>query len=101
MEIPFEIKNMDEEKGTFVAYGSTFGNEDLGGDVVVKGAFAKSLISKPADKVFMLFSHDTKEVIGEYTSITEDEHGLLIEGKLFVDNIQRKDLEKIVKDIAI
>ena len=89
MEIPFEIKNMDEEKGTFVAYGSTFGNEDLGGDVVVKGAFTKSLKDTPASEVYMFYNHDTKEIIGEYTSIKEDEHGLLIEGKLFIDNIQR------------
>lgn len=89
MEIPFEIKRMDEEKGTFVAYGSTFGNEDLGGDIVVKGAFTKSLEQNPAESVFMFFNHDSKEIIGEYTSIKEDEHGLLIEGKLFIDDIVR------------
>lgn len=88
MEIDIEIKSHDE-KGHFVAYGSTFGNEDLGGDVVVKGAFKKSLEDTPAENVYMFYNHDTKEIIGEYTEIQEDEHGLKIEGKLFVDNIQR------------
>jgi len=89
MNIPFEIKSMDDEKGTFVAYGSTSGNEDLGGDVVVKGAFKKSLTEIPAEKVFMFYQHDSKEIIGEYTHIEEDDHGLKIEGRLFIDNIKR------------
>ena len=89
MNIPFEIKSIDEEKGSFVAYGSTFENEDLGGDVMVKGAFKKSLEELPAEKVYMFYNHDSKEIIGEYTSIEEDEHGLLIEGKLFVQDIKR------------
>jgi uncharacterized protein len=88
MEIDIEIKSHSED-GTFVAYGSTFGNEDFGGDVMVKGAFTKSLQETPAEKVYMFYNHDKKEIIGEYTSIQEDEHGLLIEGKLFKDNIQR------------
>ncbi len=89
MNIPFEIKEMNEEKGTFVAYGSTFGNEDLGGDVVVKGAFTKSLKDNPASTVYMFYNHDSKEIIGEYTSIEEDDKGLLIKGRLFIENIQR------------
>lgn len=89
MNIPFEIKSMDDEKGTFVAYGSTSGNEDLGGDVVVKGAFKKSLTENPAANVFMFYQHDSKEIIGEYTHIEEDDHGLKIEGRLFIDNIKR------------
>jgi len=89
MEIPFEIKAIDHEKGSFVAYGSTFGNEDLGGDVVVKGAFKKSLNDIPASEVYMFYNHDSKEIIGQYTHIEEDEHGLKIEGKLFIDDIAR------------
>lgn len=88
MEIDIEIKSHDG-KGQFVAYGSTFGNEDLGGDVVVKGAFTKSLKDNPADSVYMFYNHDTKEIIGEYTSIEEDEKGLKIEGNLFIDDIKR------------
>jgi HK97 family phage prohead protease len=88
MEIDVEIKSQKED-GTFTAYGSTFGNEDKGGDVVVKGAFAKSLKEKSVNDIFMFYNHDTKEIIGEYTNIKEDDHGLLIEGKLFIDDIKR------------
>ena len=33
----------DKYKGTFSGYASVFGNKDLGGDVVVRGAFRESL----------------------------------------------------------
>lgn len=87
--MPFEIKNIDEEKGTFVAYGSTFGNKDHGGDIVVKGAFAKSLEEIPVDSVYMFYNHDTKEIIGEWIDIKEDDKGLLVKGRLFINQIQR------------
>lgn len=89
MHIDIEFKNLDGEKGTFVAYGSTFENEDLGGDVMKKGAFEKSLQENPAENVYMFYNHDSKEIIGEYTEIKEDNHGLLIKGRLFIEDIKR------------
>lgn len=86
--IPFEIKNIGED-GSFIAYGSTFGNEDLGGDVVVKGAFTKTLKENDIKDVLLLAQHDTGEIIGEFKSIVEDEKGLLVEGQLFINDIKR------------
>ena len=77
MEIDIEIKAINEEDGTFTAYGSTFGNEDLGGDVVVKGAFQKSLQETPAEKVYMFYNHDTKEITLDFLcEMQTDEGGL-------------------------
>jgi len=39
---PLEIKDVDTQ-GTIRGYASTFGNVDLGLDIVDKGAFKKSL----------------------------------------------------------
>ena len=36
------------EDGTFKGYAAVFGNKDLGGDVCVKGCFAKSLADHTA-----------------------------------------------------
>lgn len=82
-----EIKAIDES-GVFSGYASTFGNEDLGGDIVQKGAFTKTL-SKGAESVLMFYQHDSAEIIGEFTKLHEDEKGLFFEGKLFIDDIQR------------
>ena len=84
--IPFEIKAIEED-GSFVAYGSTFGNEDLGGDVVVKGAFKKSIHEKNINDILLLHQHDTSKIIGEFKSIEEDERGLLLRGQLFIQDI--------------
>lgn len=85
--IPFEIKAIEED-GSFVAYGSTFGNEDLGGDVVVKGAFRKSIHEKNINDILLLHQHDTSKIIGEFKSIEEDDKGLLLRGQLFIKDIQ-------------
>jgi hypothetical protein len=85
----FEIKA--HEDGSFVGYGSTFGNVDLVGDIVQKGAFTKSLARTGAHGVKMFLQHNSNDIIGEYTKIYENEKGLVIEGKLYLGNIQRAD----------
>lgn len=83
-----ELK-IDEEAGTFEGYGSTFGNKDLGGDIVQKGAFKKCLENKDISDIDLLYSHDTKEIIGEFLEMREDENGLFFKGKLYIDEIKR------------
>jgi len=87
LSFDFEMKNLDE-KGEFIAYASTHG-KDLGNDIVVKGAFTKSLEEKGAEEVFMFWQHDSDVIIGEWKSMQEDEHGLKVEGKLFINDIQQ------------
>ena len=45
-QIVFESEVKSDAKGTFTGYGSIFGNEDQGNDIVAKGAFTKSLNRK-------------------------------------------------------
>jgi len=70
-----------EVTGEFTGYASTFGNVDLGGDVVVKGAFKKSIKEKKG-KVPILDHHDTRKQIGWNMEASEDDRGLLVKGKL-------------------
>lgn len=53
---------------------STFGNVDLGGDVVHRGAFADSLKSGAA--VRFLYSHDPASVLGTPAELRETDAGL-------------------------
>ena len=85
VEITSDIKAMDEgeddeEKGTFEGYGSIFNNKDLGNDVVVQGAFTKSLRRTGAKGVKMLYQHKSDMPIGVFESIKEDENGLKVKG---------------------
>jgi len=81
----FEFK-MDgiDEKGVIRGYASTFGNIDLGNDVVDKGAFKKSL-KESAGKYPILKDHDPRKLIGFNIRAEEDEKGLWVEGKLNLD----------------
>ena len=100
-----EIKAIDEE-GKFSGYASTFGNVDLVGDIVQKGAFVKTL-QKGADKILMLWQHKSDEIVGEFTTLVEDEKGLFFEGQLFLKNIQRSTeahflmLKRLIKAVSI
>ena len=85
-DFKFDIKGIDDE-GKFSGYASTFGNEDLVGDIVQKGAFTKTLL-KGAESVQMFYQHDSTKIIGEYTKLVEDEKGLFFEGQLYIKDIQ-------------
>jgi len=91
----------DDAKGMFSGYASVFGNKDLGNDVVVNGAFAKSVRAKGARKIKMLFQHDTKEPIGVYTKIKEDANGLYVEGQLAMQTQKGREVYELMKMGAI
>ena len=75
------------EDGTFTGYGSVFNVEDGGGDIVMPGAFAKSLAAhrQRGTSVKLLWQHDPGEPIGVWTDLREDSHGLVCTGKVFTD----------------
>ncbi len=102
----FELKaylddDDDEKKGQFEGYASVFGNKDLGNDVVVQGAFEKSLRNKDPKRVKMLFQHDTKTPIGIYTDIREDRKGLYVKGQLAMQTQKGKEVYELMKMGAI
>lgn len=68
-------------------YASLFGLPDQGGDVVSRGAYAKSLqqIAARGGSVKMLWQHDPAEPIGVWDQIYEDERGLYVKGRLLLD----------------
>lgn len=98
-----EIKAVQED-GFFSGYGAVFGNVDWYNDVILPGAFAKSL-EKWAVKNKMppvLWNHNDGEPIGVYTSIYEDEKGLFVEGRLLIDDVPRaKSTHALLKAGAI
>lgn len=73
-----EFKFLDE--GRIVeGYASTFGNVDSVNDVIVAGAFTKSLGKR---KVKLFYQHDWNKVIGKILEIREDAKGLYIKAEL-------------------
>lgn len=86
----FEVKELNVATGIFSGYASTW-DQDLYGDVVVKGAFTNTLEQDFPDGGAHIpihwqhqDSHPT-DIIGETLSAVEDEHGLLVTARLDTD----------------
>lgn len=83
LSVPFEVKAFQDEDPDFFyfeGYASTFGNADSYDDIVVPGAFTKTLKNNPDFK--LLWQHSMWEPIGMPTMAMEDSKGLFIKGKL-------------------
>lgn len=74
--------------GVFVGYASLFGRRDSQGDIVLPGAFARSLRRRQPRDVRLLFQHDPAEPVGTWLEMRETEKGLYVEGRLDT-NVQR------------
>lgn len=92
----FELK-VEGDGRTITGYGSIFGNADLGGDIVAKGAFVESIKSR---KPKMLYQHDPNRVIGVWNSFKEDEKGLQLEGKL-ADTPLGNEIKELIRIEAV
>lgn len=83
------------DPGVITGYGAIFGNEDLGGDVVIKGAFADSLNS--GRKVRMFWQHDMTQPVGVWDAVAEDAKGLRVTGRLALDTQLGREAHALVK----
>lgn len=88
--------------GTFEAYASVFDNIDSYGDVVRRGAFARTLKEwdERGAKVPLLWGHDFSDPfsnIGHIEEAKEDEHGLWVQGVLDLENPKAAQVYRLIK----
>jgi len=88
--------NNIQEEGYFCGYASVFDVVDRQKDRVERGAFEKSLRNGD-DMPKMLWQHDTKEPIGVWQSIKEDQKGLFVEGQLLMDLRRGREAHTLMK----
>lgn len=86
LDFPLEIKALSET-GMIEGYASTFGNVDLGGDIVDPRAFDDTLadMEKSGRRVPLLWHHDPTQPIGVWTSLAVDGKGLVGKAQTFPD----------------
>ncbi|QDM32087.1 HK97 family phage prohead protease [Tardiphaga sp. vice352] len=94
-----EIKSL-KDSGEFEGYGSTFGGEpDAYGDVIAPGAYVDSLATHKAKGTMpkLFWQHNSAEPIGKWLSAKEDDHGLLLGGKLNMDVQRGREAHALLK----
>lgn len=87
------------ENGQFSGYGSIFGNVDSYGDVVMPGAFKRTLADHRRRKTMpkLFWQHDPSRPIGSWTNMEEDHIGLKVEGRLNMDVQQGREAYALLK----
>ena len=98
LEHKFNRVELEGGDGTIAGYASVFGAVDLGRDAVERGAFEKSLTTRGATGIRMLFQHDPAQVIGRWTAIREDARGLYVEGKISTDVAKGREVLALLRN---
>lgn len=95
----FEAKQLTEDPDFFVfeGYAATF-DKDLGGDILRKGAFKKSL-SKRTPR--LLYQHNSTQPIGVIDEVKEDNVGLFVKGRMPKTNTDVQNIASLIKAGAI
>jgi HK97 family phage prohead protease len=88
-----ELLDADEYAGIVKGYGSYFGNKDADNDIIMKGAYKKT-IAENGSRVKYLYQHNMMQPIGKMREMYEDDKGLV-----FVAEIAKTQLGKDVVEL--
>lgn len=95
---PMEVKDLTET-GSFEGLASVYGNVDLGGDIVLPGAFKE--FNKTKDGyIRILDSHNTRAPIGK-GQLVDTHVGLAIKGQLLLKVARARDVYELMKENVI
>lgn len=96
-----KVKTDGLAEGEFLGYASVFGNKDLVGDVVMKGAFANTLSAweRKGTPIPLLWGHNTADPdfnLG-YVTASEDDRGLKVHGFLDMESPKSAQTYRLLK----
>lgn len=89
-----EIKDIDTKNNIVTGYLSDFDTKDYDGDVIVKGAYTKSITERKND-IYFLNQHDWKQPHGRFNVLQEDSKGLYFESEPLINTSYSSDLMKL------
>lgn len=102
LNIPFEVKADSDNELIIEGHGAVKGNIDSYKDVIVDGAFKKT-IKEQGDRIAFCYQHDIYNPIGKIIEIKEDSKGLWLRVKISdaENDIKTKIKEGILKEMSI
>lgn len=99
-DFSFEVKALGARQ--FEGHGSVFRNVDHGGDIVVPGAFKRTLARHKADGTvpLMFWMHQPDQVPGVREELREDSDGLYVRGEV-LDTQLGNEIHKLLTRKAV
>lgn len=99
VDVAWEMQFDSETEGTFSGYGSVFNVKDTYADVVLPGAFTRTLADAQSKGrlPMMLWQHDYTQPIGKWTEMSQDERGLRVKGRLAINTRAGRDAYELLK----
>jgi hypothetical protein len=99
--ISFKSTNNNDEL-QLTGYASVFNNIDYHNDIIIKGAFTKSIVKHYQDfRVKLLWQHDHTKPIGVINKLVEDQNGLMVEASINGSIAQGREVISLIKQKAI
>lgn len=106
---PTEITDVDVNKKTVTGYASIFGNKDFDDDIILPGAFTKSIREngpQGKNKILFLWQHNPGKVLAKPSVLQEDAKGLYYEatitsGATFADDCLKLIANGLVEENSI
>lgn len=93
------FQDSDLKKGIVTGYFAKFGNKDLDGDIIEKGAFLKTSMERgPGGKKLIkyLLDHDKTKAVARIDILQEDQNGLYYEAQIGSHSLGQ-DFQKMIE----
>lgn len=97
------IKDVDSKKGIVTGYFASFDTLDSDGDVILKGAFTKTIsLNGPKSqkpRIKHLLNHNPQQPLGVLVELKEDNKGLYYESKIGNHNLGMDFIKMVESDL--
>jgi HK97 family phage prohead protease len=101
-QMPLTLK-AEQETGLITGYASVFNVRDSQGDIIVPGAFLRSLADWRRQGRFpaLLWQHDPRQPVGVITDLVEDARGLMLRARLALGSEAGREAWALVQAGAV
>jgi HK97 family phage prohead protease len=97
-----DIKDVDAKQGIVTGYFSAFGNVDSDGDIMMPGAFKRSIQDwgpEAKGRVKHLMNHDPSKPLGKIMELKEDNYGLYYRSKIGTHKLGQDFIKMVESDL--
>ena len=96
------IKDIDSKQGIITGYFSAFGNVDSYGDIMMPGAFQRSIADwgpEGKGRIKHLMNHDPSQPLGKILELKEDGYGLYYRSQIGKHRLGQDFIKMVESDL--